>query len=228
MTAALADSLLEPLTLANQAKPPAPWRVVGIPDKNMALTTFTVTALDGRNVLRLEAPKSYGNLVHPLPTGTAAAGLRLAWRWRLDQGLPAADLRTRAGDDSPLKVCVLFDMPLDRLGVIERNLFRLARAASAEDLPSASLCYVWNDRLAPDTLLTNAYSARVRMLVVSAGAPYQGQWQAHVRDLTADFRRAFGHETETVPPLMAVLVGADSDNTGGHSIGFVDDLRLER
>jgi hypothetical protein len=38
--------------------------------------------------------------------------------------------------------------------------------------------------------------------------------------------RAFGHETDTVPPLIALLVGADADNTSGHSLAYVGDLTL--
>ncbi|MDP3357143.1 MAG: DUF3047 domain-containing protein [Polaromonas sp.] len=205
-------------------QPPAPWRVVGVPGGKIPLTSFALVELDGRKVLRIEAAKSYANLVHELPAVVPEAGLRLGWRWRLDEPLRGADLRRREGDDSPLKLCALFDMPLDKLGLIERNLLRLARAASGEKLPSATLCYVWDATLAPGTLLDNAYSARVRFIVLDSGEQRLGQWVAHSRDLGADFRRAFGKESDTVPPLQAVLVGADADNTGGRSLGHVGDV----
>jgi len=227
LQARAADIALVPLASAQTGQAPAPWRVVGVPGGKIPLTGFAMVELDGRKVLRVTASRSYGNLVHDLPPTTPPASLRLSWRWRLDVGLKAADLTTRQGDDSPLKVCVLFDMPLENLGLIERNLLRLARAASAEKLPSATLCYVWDDKLSVDTLLPNAYTDRVRLIVVSSGntaAP--GQWVAHTRDVAGDFRRAFGTESDSLPPVMAVLVGADADNTGGHSLGYVDDVRL--
>lgn len=211
---------------ASGEQPPAPWRVVGVPGGKIPLTSYALVELDGRKVLRVEASKSYGNLVHDLPALAPEAGLRLRWRWRLDETLRGADPRRREGDDSPLKVCALFDMPLARLGLIERNLLRLARAASGEKLPSATLCYVWDGVLAPGTLLPNAYSARVRFIVLDSGEQRLGQWVAHSRDLAADFRRAFGEESDVVPPLQAVLVGADADNTGGRSLGHVGDVTL--
>ncbi|UUZ67539.1 DUF3047 domain-containing protein [Polaromonas sp. P2-4] len=217
---------LVPFSSAVGEQPSAPWRVVGVPGGKIPLTTYSLTQLDGRKVLRVEASKSYGNLVHDLPAVVPEAGLRLRWRWRLDEPLRGADLRRREGDDSPLKVCALFDMPLDKLGLIERNLLRLARAASDEKLPSATLCYVWDATLAPDTLLANAYSARVRFIVLDSGEQRLGQWVAHSRDLGADFHRAFGEESDAVPPLQAVLVGADADNTGGRSLGHVGDVTL--
>lgn len=207
-------------------QPPAPWRVVGVPGGKIPLTSYALVEMDGRKVLRVQAAKSYGNLVHDLPAVLPEAGLRLRWRWRLDEPLRGADLRRREGDDSPLKLCALFDMPLARLGLIERNLLRLARAASGEKLPSATLCYVWDGTLAPGTLLPNAYSARVRFIVLDSGEQRLGQWVAHSRDLGADFRRAFGEESDAVPPLQAVLVGADADNTGGRSLGHIGDVTL--
>ena len=117
-------------------------------------------------------------------------------------------------------------MPLDKLGLIERNLLRLARAASGEKLPSATLCYVWDATLATGTLLPNAYTPRVRLIVVNSGEQRLGQWVSHARDLAADFQRAFGEESDTLPPLQALLVGGDSDNTGGHSLASVADVTL--
>jgi len=208
------------------AQPPAPWRAVGVPGGKIPLTRFDITELDGRKVLRVEASKSYGNLVHALPPAVADPGLRLRWRWRLELPLANADLRRRDADDSPLKVCALFEIPLEKLGLIERNLLRLARSVSGESLPSATLCYVWDATLTPGTLLSNAYTSRVRMIVVDSANSQLNQWVSHTQDLAADFHRAFGDESATLPPLQGVLVGGDSDNTGGHSLGYVGDVTL--
>jgi hypothetical protein len=218
---------LAPFSAATGTQAPAPWRVVGVPGGKIPLTRFAVGDVDGNKAVRIAADKSYANLVHDLPGAVVPDTTRLRWRWRLDSGLAAADLRTRKGDDSPLKVCALFDMPLDKLGLWDRNLLRIARASSAEKLPSATLCYVWDTQLTADTVLPNAYTGRVRYLVVAGAEQPLGQWHAVSRNLAADMRRAFGAEADTMPPLMAVLVGADADNTGGSSLGFVGDVQLE-
>ena len=217
---------LTPFSSAISDQPPASWRVVGVPGGKIPLTTYAIADMDGRKVLRVEATKSYGNLVHDLPAVQLEAGVRLRWRWRLDEPLRNANLHRKEGDDSPLKVCVLFDMSLDKLGLIERNLLRMARGISGEKLPSATLCYVWDSALATGTLLPNAYTARVRLIVVNSGEQNLGQWLSHERNLAADFKRAFGDESDSLPPLQAVLVGADADNTGGHSLGWVGDVTL--
>ena len=221
------ESQITPFSAAKTELPPVPWRAAGVPGGKIPLTAFTVMELDGQRVLRIEAHKSYGTLVHALPDRTTNPSAQLRWRWRLDKGLQGTNLRERAGDDSPLKVCVSFDLPLDKLGLIERSLLRFARAASDEVLPSATLCYVWDATLPTGTLLPNAYTARVRVLVVNNANQPLGRWVAHTRNVVADFRMAFAGEFDTVPAITAVLVGGDSDNTGGHSIGYVDDVSLK-
>jgi len=211
---------------ASGTVPPAPWRVVGLPRSSKPLTHFDLVPMDGHPVLRVQTDRSYGNLVHDLPGFALAPGMQLRWRWRLDEPLHGTDLRQRAGDDSPLKVCALFDMPIEQLSFVERNLLRAARSMSGEKLPAATLCYLWDARLPAGTLLDNAFTHRLRMIVVDSGERHLGQWVAHTQDLAADFHRAFGNEAPTLPPLLGLLVGADSDNTAGHSLGYVGDVTL--
>ena len=222
--------LLQAFSGAPPGVPPAPWRAVGLPDKSIALTDMQITRApggsDSTGVLQLRADKSYGTLSHALAKLQPTTATRLAWRWRLDQPVAGANLRLKAGDDAALKVCAMFDMPLERLGLVERSLMRLARARSGELLPAATLCYVWDPALPLGTLLPNAYTARVRYLVVNSAESALGQWHMHQRNLHADFLQAFGNESSTVPPLLAIVVGADADNTGNSSLAFVGDVVL--
>lgn len=208
---------------AGDGTAPAPWRLVGLPGGKVPLARFDVTELDGARVLRVRSSASYGTLNHP--AGPAPGVLR--WRWRIDEPVAGADLRRKDGDDAPLKLCAMFDLPLDSLGFMERSLMRLARARSAEPLPAATLCYLWDATLPAGTVLPNAYTARVRFMVLDSGAAALGRWQRHERDLAADFQQAFGHESATVPPLVAIVIGADSDNTGGKSLAYLAELVLE-
>jgi hypothetical protein len=216
--------LLQPLTGA-QSTPPLPWRVVGLPRQSKPLTRFSLVDLDGRRALRVEADSSYGNLVHPLQPGQG--GKHLAWQWRVDDLIEEADLRTKAGDDTALKVCVFFDLPLQRIPFIERQLMRLARSTSGEALPAATVCYVWDAKLPAGTTLNNAYTRRVRFMVLQSGPPARGAWRSERRDIAADFVQLFGEESPEPPPLVGVAIGADADNTKGRSLGHVTAMVLE-
>lgn len=211
---------LVPLVGAGET-PPAPWAYAGLPKQTLPATRYSVCEIDGQRVLRIEAERSYGNLVHPL--ADVPAGV-LSWRWRVDRPVAGADLRRKDGDDAALKVCAMFDLPQARVPFVERQLLRLAESRSGEALPTATLCYVWEPSLPRGTVLPNAYTRRVR-IVTLGGTP--GQWQSERHDLAADFQRAFADESQTVPALIAIAVGADADNTGGHSVAFLDALTLE-
>jgi Protein of unknown function (DUF3047) len=215
---AAADLL--PLT-GEGMQPPPPWHFVGLPFKSKPVTRFEVVELDGTRVLRIEADHSFGNLVHPLAAGTRA-GL-LSWRARIDQPTVGANLMRRSGEDMALRVCASFDLPLTQLPFLERQLLRVAQTASEEHLPSALLCYVADAVLPAGSLVVSPFTRRMRSIVVTH--PAAGQWAAEQHDLGADFLRAFGDESSNVPPLRAVVVGADGDNTGSHSVAYVSALQ---
>ncbi len=205
---------------------PAPWKVLPFPGSTKPISQFDLISLDGVRVLRVVADKSYGTLQHDLPRLSVGQGSQLSWRWRLDQPLRDADLRHKKGDDTPLKVCALFDMPTQNLGLFERSFLRAARSMSGQYIPAATLCYVWDHKLPVNTELPNAFTRRVRYVVVTSGDSQLKTWLPQERDLAQDFRRAFGEETDTIPPLIGLAIGADADNTGGSSLGYVGDVAL--
>lgn len=212
---------LSPETVSIGAGPTQrPWVFAGLPAQKFPATRYAFESAPGSPVLRIETEGSYGNLLHRLDT--AGAGV-LSWRWRLERPLERADLRTRQGDDVALKVCALFDLPLDRVPFVERQLLRLAELRTGESLPTATVCYVWDASSPSGSVVPNAYTRRVRYLTLGAGSP---AWESVRRDLANDFVLAFGDESTTVPRLRAIAVGADADNTGGRSLAFLADLHL--
>jgi hypothetical protein len=203
------------------------WRFVGFPKSKAEIppTHFELAEVQGERALKVSTRASYGTWVHDL---SKAEPGRLQWRWRLDQpltgGKVVADIQTKAGDDAALKVCVMFDHPLDRVPFAQRTVLRIARSVSGEDLPAATLCYVW-DSIHPAGLQgANPYTQRVRFITLQGkGAPL-AQWQTEIRDVASDFANLFGDELPAgaaVPKVRAVLIGADSDNTGNQSVGWV-------
>ena len=223
--AALAQKpVLTPLAGAEGDKPPAPWRAVGLPRNKAPLAQMDIASIDGVRALRLQTDKSYGTLVHEFPGGVPGLDATIKWRWRLDQPIAKADLRKKEGDDAALKVCVMFDMPLEQVPFGERTVLRLARSLSSELLPAATVCYISDRSLATGTALPNIYSRRVRSIITDGQGSPLAQWRPHERRVGDDFLRLFGDESKVVPPVVAVVVGADADNTGGSSLGYIADL----
>jgi hypothetical protein len=224
---------LSPLIPAEGTQAAAPWRVVGFPKASaqIPLTRFEVATVQGERAIKVSTQASYGTLVHDLPRTPAG---RLQWRWRLAQALAGghreADIQTKAGDDAALKVCVMFDHPLAHVPFVERTKLRMARSLSGEDLPAATLCYVW-DSVHPSGLRgANPYTARVRFITLQGQGASLAQWQTESRDVAADFAQLFADELPqgtVLPQVRAVLIGADSDNTGSRSVGWVGAMRWQ-
>lgn len=198
------------------------WRLSGLPDNKAPRSVFEAANLNGESVLALRTQASYGVLTH---AWQGAAPASLSWRWRLEQPLAVADIKTKAGDDAALKVCVMLDQPLTDIPFLQRSALALARSVSGQNLPSATLCYLWDSRYPAGTRGPNPYSARVRYLVLNGSESATGQWASQRRNIAADFALLFGEETLALPPVTAVVVGADSDNTQGSSLGYVAQLR---
>lgn len=199
------------------------WQLTTLPaDKGIAPSGFEPTVVDGVTGLKVSTDASYGVLAHAWQGNTPAF---LSWRWRIDQPLAAADLAIKAGDDAALKVCVMFDQPLADIPFLQRTGLSLARSVTGKDLPSATLCYVWDARYPDGTAGANPYTARVRYIVLGGPGAALGQWTLQKRRVSDDFQRLFGQESARTPPVTAVVLGADSDNTRGHSVAYVSALR---
>ncbi|MEG2155904.1 MAG: DUF3047 domain-containing protein [Burkholderiaceae bacterium] len=226
---AAASSSIAPFSSGTIGQAPAaPWQIVTLP-KLPQHTRYTIAATDAGRALHAEARASYANLVHPL-RADAALTPTLAWRWKVDRVPARADLAAKATDDLAAKLCVFFDLPPDRMSAGDRIKIRLGRALYDPELPTATLCYVWDRLLPVGTVLPNVYTDRVRFIVLrSAAAGQIGQWFDEKRDLRADFARVFGREAEGgTPPITAVALASDADNTGDSASAWFGDIRLER
>lgn len=232
-SAGLAAGLAAPAAMAQVASPlldgsgqlhPA-WQLVGLPQAKKPLTRFIPERLDGHAGLRIEADRSYANWVLTLAPPRPVKLLH--WAWRVDQVNPRTNLASRSGDDTPARVCVSFDMPLERLSFVERQKLALARSLSKMNFAAATLCYVWGRDEARGALIDSPFTRRVRQIVLRNASDAAGTWYDERRDLAADFVFAFGDEMRELPPATALLVGGDSDNTGVQTLAHVADLQVQ-
>jgi hypothetical protein len=185
-------------------------------------TQFSIVEDGGRTVLALRADASSSGLLRRVRVDPRLHPI-LSWRWKV-MNLPVkGDLATRAGDDFAVRIYLTFDLDPATLSLGNRFKLSLARTIWGDQLPAAALCYVWDGRAPVDTIVPNAYTDRVRMVVADSGGAELGRWVAHERDVAADFRRAFGIEP---PPITAVIVSADTDNTGESVESYIGDVEF--
>lgn len=218
------DASLAPFSTASIGEPPAAWRFATLPNK--VATKFSIVDLAGAHVLKVESDESYGNLVHGVHAQINESSF-ISWRWRVDKLVTDADITTRGGDDSPAKLCVFFAFDASKLSLGERTKLLLAKSTTGQEVPTETLCYVWDNKLPIETSIPNAFTKRIRFIVLESGAGKLGQWIAQRRGLAADYLRAFADEAAgKMPEVIGIAVSADSDNTHGHGLAYFADITL--
>jgi hypothetical protein len=197
------------------------WEAFVFPGKRFV--PFEPVAVLDRQALRVKAKSSVSILRQRFDPTLRQVG-RLSFSWRVD-GLPdKADLTQAALADSPVRVVLAFEGDRQRWSPKAHRLSEMSRLFTGEELPYATLVYVWSVRDAPGSVVLNPRTDRIRKLVLDSGTERLGQWRDHVRDVRADFLLAFGEEPG---PLRAVALMTDTDNTRSGLTAWYGTLSLE-
>jgi len=186
-------------------------------------TVYTVARVEGRAVMRGSADGSASLLVAPIKPAMAVPST-LSWDWKTDALVPGADNRDKAREDAPLRVLVAFDGDVASLPEEEQKRFKRAKNLTGRQPPYAVVMYIWSDQVPVGSVIASAHTSQVKMLAVASGAGGLGSWQAVQRNLSEDYRRAYGAEPG---PVLGVAVMTDTDNTGTKAVGEYADIRFK-
>lgn len=201
--------------------PAAPeWQHFAFPGKEP--TRFRYARKDGRDAMAVLAASSASMLRNKVRVEPEdLAGVRFSWK--VPQLIAGADLSSREADDSPVRVVLFFEGDRSRFSPRDSMMAELVRAVTGEEMPYATLMYVWCNRREPGTVVPSPRSGRVRTMVVESGARNLGQWLDYERDIRADYQRAFG---EAPGALVGIGIMSDSDNTRSTSQAWYGPVRL--
>ena len=219
-----APSAIEAAAFSRASTPgglPQDWQAFS-PAPKAKPTVYTLVRDADRMVVRADAHQSMSSLIRLLRVDLTQTPL-LQWQWRVSRVVASADMNTKAGDDYAARLYVLFDVDSTKLPWATRLKIKLAKVFYGVDVPAAALNYVWDNRHPVGTLQPNAYTDRVRMLVVESGAAHVNEWRTETRDVAADFRAAFG---EAAPAVVSIAIASDTDNTGEDVIAWYGDMRF--
>ena len=211
-------------TLAPGQTLPDVLRVIPIP--NVKANTFSLVADQGVTVLKVESNESAGSVGLPFLVALKDKKLTtplLTWRWKVSRVLDRADMEEKSADDFAARVYVFFDVPLASLSFADRTKIRLARLIAGTDVPTAALCYVWDNKHRVGYAHASPYTSRVQKFVLQSGPSLTGKWQIETRDVAADFRLAFGMEP---PRITGVAIGNDTDNTHEQVTTWFGDVQF--
>lgn len=126
----------------------------------------------------------------------------LHWTWKVDNVLMGVDERTKAGDDYPARVYVVF-------------------SGGAAFWRTRAINYVWSNNQPVSSQWPNAFTKNAQMIAVQSGTERLGQWVEEQHDVLADYRKLFGAEPRNVE---AVAIMTDTDNTGATASAWYGDM----
>jgi hypothetical protein len=130
----------------------------------------------------------------------------------------------RDSDDSPVRVVLAFEGDRSKFSAKNAMLSELALALTGEPLPYATLMYVWGSHSAPESVLINTRTDRIRKVVIESGPARLDRWLDYERDIRADYEKAFG---EAPGALVGIAIMTDSDNTRQKAKAWYGPLRLQ-
>lgn len=202
---------------------PLGWRPLTFP-KIPNHTHYVLVADPDQVVVRADAKASASGLVtdvhidpHEYPV--------IHWRWKISNLIKHADLTRKDGDDYPARLYINFRDKSDNLSFLERVETAIYRKLYGQDPPTAAINYVWDGKAPAGTVAPNAYTDRVRMIVVESGGAEVGKWVDEQRNLLDDYRAAFGKEP---PRVVSVAIMTDTDNTGESAAAWYGDITFRK
>ncbi len=200
---------------------PEKWEPL-IVHRNKTPTQYRLVKENNKTVVYARAHAASSGLMQKVSIDPATQPW-LNWRWRIGNLIESADNYQRHAEDSPARIILGFDGNKDTLPFADQVLFETAKVLTGDDLPYATLMYVWENKAPVGTVIDNTRTGRIKMIVAASGPQGVGEWRNLTRNIAEDFEKAFG---EKPGRLIGVGIMTDTDNTGETVDAWYGDLRL--
>ena len=206
---------------ASPAGAPEGWLPLKINEKKTP-TAYRWVDEEGKPVVHARAEASASGLYRK-PDFSLRERPFARWSWKVSRLIAGADNTKGRREDSPVRIVLAFEGDKSKLPGKDQTVLKLARKLSGQDLPYATLMYIWSNTAPVDSVIANPHTRRIQMIVASSGAGGVGAWQQISRDVVADFRRAFNEEPGR---LLGYGLLSDTDNTGETVEAWYGDIEF--
>jgi Protein of unknown function (DUF3047) len=200
---------------------PQNWQPMALPGKRK--TQFHSQAFQGRQALQAVSSSSASMMRRKINVPAADLGL-LQFSWQTPMLIDEADMAERDTEDAVVRVILSFEGDRTKFSAKNRMLSDLSHALTGEDMPYATLMYVWCNKRPVGSLITNPRTDRIRKMVVESGASNLGKWLDYERDIRADFIQAFGEEPGA---LTGIALMTDTDNTQSKAMAWYGPISFK-
>lgn len=191
---------------------PAPLEIAGwqhVPFPGKANTEFQAMHHAGRPSVQAYAASSASMLRRKLRVAPEDLD-QITFSWMVPQLNMLADMSLKEKDDAVVRVVLAFEGDRSRLSLKDLMLSELALTLTGEEMPYATMMYVWCNHNQVGHIIHSPRTGRIRSMVVESGPKRLNQWLDYKRDIRADYAAVFG---EAPGALIGVGIMTDTDNT---------------
>jgi hypothetical protein len=182
-------------------------------------SAYTVVQDDG-TVIEARADDSASGLMRNISIDPCEYPI-MQWRWKVANIIEGADVAQKEHNDSPARVYIAFAYDLQRVGLVERLKYAVARRLYSQSLPLRAISYTWGNRTPKESIVPMPYTRWFSQIVLeNAGSPVN-KWITEQRDVLEDYRKAFGEEPGEV---TGVAIMTNTDNMGGQATAWYGDI----
>ncbi|MEK7748342.1 MAG: DUF3047 domain-containing protein [Nitrospirota bacterium] len=197
---------------------PQGWKPLTFP-KILRHTRYETIKEESTTVVQATSEKAASGLVHEVKVDLKKYPI-LKWRWKVLNVIEKGNVRTKQGDDYAARIYITFEYNPDHVSVRKKIKYKAGRLLFG-DIPIAAINYIWDGKAAIGTIVDNAYTDFVKMIVVESGSQFVGQFRSEERNIYEDYKKSFGEE----PPMVnGVAIMTDTDNTGEKATAYYGDI----
>ena len=185
-------------------------------------TTYELVKDGDITVIKAVANNSASGLTKPIDLDLKDFPI-LEWRWKVTNVIAKGNPKTKAGDDYPARIYLTFKYDPALVSAWQRTKYAFAKSLYGSYPPHAGINYIWETKLPVETIVPNAYTDRLRMIVVESGTTKLNEWQSYRRNVYEDYKQAFGEEP---PRVSGIAIMTDTDNTSESATALYGDIVL--
>lgn len=203
------------------AAPPG-WEPLSFP-KIPKQTEYALVQEGDAVVVRARSEGGASGLIHKTEIDLKEYPI-LRWRWKVSNVIQGSDVRSKKGDDYAARIYITFKYDPDKVSFGKKTKYKFGRLLFG-DIPISAINYIWESKVPKETIVDNAYTDLVKMIVVESGEEHVGRWMDEVRNVYEDFKRAFREEPSLV---NGVAIMTDTDDTGASATAYYADISFEK
>jgi hypothetical protein len=187
-------------------------------------STYSIHAEGNSSVLKAESSSSASAVVYK-ETFSVYDYPCARWRWKVENVYSGGDARIKKGDDYAIRVYIFFLQEPSRQTFFEKAKNKAVRLFYGAYPPHSTLNYLWANREHTEPVLASTYTPQSKLIPLQAGRTGVGMWHIEKVNIVEDYVKAFGSKP---PSTAGIAIMNDSDNTGEHSVSYLDYLEVYR